>query len=91
MFDLRNPASPRSSTESPLKWQTRCVTCFNDEKGYFIGSIEGRCGVQNVDSINIGKNFTFKCHRQGEQKSNTFSLEALTKSLCVELVRRSMQ
>jgi len=69
IFDLRNPATPKSTIESPLKWQTRSLACFNDEKGYFVGSIEGRCAVQNIDTMQSSKNFTFKCHRQGEQKT----------------------
>lgn len=34
---------------SPLKWQTRTVSCFTDGKGFAIGSIEGRVGIQYVD------------------------------------------
>lgn len=31
---------------SPLKLQTRVVACFPDAKGFAIGSVEGRLGVQ---------------------------------------------
>jgi mRNA export factor len=34
---------------SPLKWQTRTVSCFADSKGFAIGSIEGRVGIQYVE------------------------------------------
>lgn len=31
-----------------LKYQTRCASCFADQSGYAIGSIEGRAGIQYV-------------------------------------------
>ncbi|GMH40308.1 hypothetical protein BSKO_08212 [Bryopsis sp. KO-2023] len=65
IFSIRSPTSPQKQITSPLKWQTRCITCFADQKGYFVGSIEGRVAVQNLDEITATqKNFTFKCHRQ---------------------------
>lgn len=65
VFNLRQPSTQQSSIVSPLKWQTRCVACYADQKGYFVGSIEGRVAVQNLNEIaSSQKNFTFKCHRQ---------------------------
>ncbi|KAJ2892057.1 RNA export factor gle2, partial [Coemansia aciculifera] len=49
IFDMNNPTTPFETTESPLKWQTRTVSCFNKKDGYSIGSIEGRVGIQYVD------------------------------------------
>ena len=43
----------------------RCVTCFPDSQGYMVGSIEGRVAVQHVEDNQQSKNFTFKCHRDG--------------------------
>ncbi|GMH44834.1 hypothetical protein BSKO_12786 [Bryopsis sp. KO-2023] len=69
VFDIRSPQSPLKQITSPLKWQTRCVACFSDMKGYFVGSIEGRVAVQNLDEATASqKNFTFKCHRQNNSE-----------------------
>lgn len=46
IFNLSNPTTIFKETISPLKWQTRTVACFTDGKGYAIGSIEGRIGIQ---------------------------------------------
>lgn len=64
VFNLTNPGSVFSAAASPLKYQTRCLACFPDQKGYLVGSIEGRVGVQHIDNSLKDKNFTFKCHRQ---------------------------
>lgn len=31
----------------------RCVACFPDQKGYLVGSIEGRVAVQHVDDAQV--------------------------------------
>ena len=31
---------------SPLKWQTRVVSCFPSSNGFAIGTIEGRVAIQ---------------------------------------------
>lgn len=49
IVDLNNPQKFFKTMQSPLKWQTRCVTCFTDATGFAIGSIEGRCAIQYVD------------------------------------------
>jgi len=49
IYDLRNPFNKYRQLESPLKWQTRAISCFPDaigKDGYAIGSIEGRVGIQ---------------------------------------------
>ncbi|KAI8065792.1 WD40-repeat-containing domain protein [Gongronella butleri] len=63
LFDLNNPTTIFKQNTSPLKWQTRTVSCFTNGKGYAIGSIEGRVGIQYVDEKEQSKNFSFKCHR----------------------------
>lgn len=63
VFNLADPSKPYKQLASPLKFQTRCVTCFPDATGYMVGSIEGRVAVQHVEDAAQGKNFTFKCHR----------------------------
>ena len=49
IFNLNNPTAIYKQNISPLKWQTRKVACFIDSKGYAIGSIEGRLGIQYID------------------------------------------
>lgn len=50
VMDIRNPAADfYKKHQSPLKWQTRVVSCFTDASGYAIGSIEGRCAIQYVE------------------------------------------
>jgi len=52
---------------SPLKYATSSLQAFADGKGYAIGSIEGRCGIVNVELNNPDaedtRDFCFKCHR----------------------------
>jgi len=63
VFNLTSPQTVYKQLQSPLKYQTRCVTCFPDKNGYLVGSIEGRVAVQHVEDNMSSKNFTFKCHR----------------------------
>jgi mRNA export factor len=62
-FDLHQTSKPTYIQETPLKFQTRCVSIFSDGDGYIAGSIEGRCAVQYF--METSSNFAFKCHRQG--------------------------
>jgi mRNA export factor len=48
VIDLNNPGNIHKTAESPLKHQTRAVSCFKEADGYMIGSIEGRCAFQYV-------------------------------------------
>jgi mRNA export factor len=74
VFNLSNPQTPYKDIESPLKFQTRCVTAFPDTTGYLVGSIEGRVAVQHVEDALAAKNFTFKCHREG---ADIFAVNAM--------------
>lgn len=49
VVDVRKIETDYKSHTSPLKWQTRVVSCFADASGYAIGSIEGRCAIQYVE------------------------------------------
>jgi mRNA export factor len=49
IFNLNQPATAYKQIQSPLKWQTRTVSCFADATGFAIGSIEGRCAIQYVE------------------------------------------
>jgi len=63
VVNLDNPGTIYKSMQSPLKWQTRVVSCFTDASGFAIGSIEGRCAIQYVEEKDQANNFSFKCHR----------------------------
>ena len=65
VFNLQQPQQVFKQLNSPLKYQTRCISCFPDATGYLIGSVEGRVAVHHVDDSLQSKNFTFKCHRDG--------------------------
>ncbi|PON53565.1 WD repeat containing protein [Parasponia andersonii] len=49
------------------------LTAFN-LKNPQVGSIEGRVGVQHLDNSQQNKNFTFKCHRDG---NNLYSVNSI--------------
>lgn len=70
VYSLEGEPREISDTESPLKFQNRCLSIFknkatNQPVGYALGSIEGRVAIQYVDTSQGQKesNFTFKCHR----------------------------
>lgn len=60
--------------ESPLKHQTRCISCFPDMSGFAVGSIEGRVGIQYNNKAQEKNNFAFKCHRQAD---NVYAVNAI--------------
>jgi len=66
IFNLSNPGTIFKTLTSPLKWQTRVVSCFtaSDKSGFAIGSVEGRVSVHFVDDKESMNNYTFRCHRR---------------------------
>lgn len=76
IVDLNNPGQAWKTIQSPLKWQTRCVSCFRpNANGYAVGSIEGRVGIQYLEEKEPQTNFSFKCHREN---ANVFSVNAIS-------------
>jgi mRNA export factor len=73
-YDVTNQPVEHSRKESPLKFQSRCVSCFPDSTGYAVGSIEGRVGIQYVQKVQGKDSFAFKCHRQD---ANVYSVNAI--------------
>ncbi|CAE6394235.1 unnamed protein product [Rhizoctonia solani] len=73
VYDLTSPTTVFRTITSPLKWQTRVVSCFPTGKGFGMGSIEGRVAMQYIDEKEASNNFSFRCHRkdQGLSKNNT--------------------
>ena len=55
---------------SPLKWQTRVVSCFPSANGFAVGSIEGRVAIQYVEEKDSSNNFSFKCHRRDQSPTS---------------------
>lgn len=49
IINLGEPAKIYKTLQSPLKWQTRVISCFPDASGFAVGSIEGRCAIQYVE------------------------------------------
>jgi mRNA export factor len=49
VVNLSEPTKFYKTLQSPLKWQTRVVSCFPDASGFAVGSIEGRCAIQYVE------------------------------------------
>jgi mRNA export factor len=49
IVNLGDPLKFYKTIQSPLKWQTRVVSCFSDATGFAVGSIEGRCAIQYVE------------------------------------------
>ncbi|KAB8611408.1 hypothetical protein FH972_025913 [Carpinus fangiana] len=64
IVNLNDPGKFYKTLQSPLKWQTRVVSCFSGGDGFAVGSIEGRCAIQYVEEKDSSLNFSFKCHRQ---------------------------
>lgn len=73
-YDVTSTPREYSRKESPLKFQSRCISCFPDCTGYAVGSIEGRVGIQYVQKVPGRDHFAFKCHRQ---ESNVYSVNAI--------------
>ncbi|KZV81698.1 WD40 repeat-like protein, partial [Exidia glandulosa HHB12029] len=71
VFNLNQPGQPVETLESPLKWQTRTISCFPSADGYAVGSVEGRVAIQWADPKRKGNNYSFRCHRKEENKANT--------------------
>ncbi len=74
MFDCRQLGKVVRWTNSPLKFQSRCLAVFPDASGFALGSVEGRVAVHFVDQSQP-RNFAFKCHRK--DKARIFAVNAL--------------
>ena len=61
VFNLANPMTIFKTVTSPLKFQTRVVSCFTTGNGFAIGSVEGRCAIQYVEDKVHGLLFRLTC------------------------------
>ena len=73
-YDVSGTPTEHTRKESPLKFQTRCISCFADATGFAVGSIEGRVGIQYLQKVAGKDSFAFKCHRQD---TNVYSVNAI--------------
>jgi mRNA export factor len=73
-YDCTGQPHEYSRKESPLKYQTRCITCFPDSTGFAVGSIEGRVGIHYLQKIPGKESFAFKCHRHDQ---NVYAVNAI--------------
>jgi mRNA export factor len=75
VYKLDPSPSLIKQSDSPFKFQHRCVSIFTDDKreptGFAMGSIEGRVAVQYIQQKDPKSNFTFKCHRASGQNNST--------------------
>jgi mRNA export factor len=67
---MNNPQKEHKVIQSPLKYQTRAVSCSPDRSNFALGSIEGRVAIHYVNDSQRGSDFAFKCHRDGNEKTN---------------------
>lgn len=82
VVSLADPTKIYKTIQSPLKFQTRVVSCFKEANGFAVGSIEGRCAIQYVEEKDSSSNFSFKCHRENapnsKDVSNVYSVNAIS-------------
>ncbi|KAJ5827731.1 hypothetical protein N7447_004494 [Penicillium robsamsonii] len=82
IINLDQPTKFYKTMQSPLKWQTRVVSCFSDASGFAVGSVEGRCAIQYVEEKDSASNFSFKCHREtppaNRDVCNIYSVNSIT-------------
>ncbi|KAL0486980.1 mRNA export factor RAE1 [Acrasis kona] len=76
LYDIKNLAQPLKLIDSPLKYQSRCISNFIDKTGFCVGSIEGRVAIQYINDTVPPKNFTFKCHR--DPQNNVYAINDIT-------------
>jgi mRNA export factor len=74
IINLNNPMQIYKTITSPLKWQTRAVSCYHNGTGFAIGSIEGRVGLHWIDEKQQSLNFAFRCHREGNKAFSVNSI-----------------
>lgn len=79
LVDLTNPTVFFKKIKSPLRHQTRVISCYPDGRGFALGGIDGRCAFQMADDKDSASNFTFKCHRENVPSgSNVFAINDIS-------------
>lgn len=73
-------AAPEQIRQSSLKYQTRCIRCFPDGRGYALASVEGRVAIEYFDDAPEvqAQKYAFKCHRRRDGDTDTvFPINAI--------------
>jgi len=70
IINLNQPTAIHKTINSPLKWQTRTISCFPSATGFCVGSVEGRVAIQWLDEKDAAANYSFRCHRQEQTPGN---------------------
>ncbi|ABN66042.2 nuclear pore protein [Scheffersomyces stipitis CBS 6054] len=79
VIDLNQPQQIFKNSLSPLKWQTRAISCYPQGNGFAVGSIEGRCGIQYINEQDQTKQgFAFKCHRKMGSNTTTSTIRSVS-------------
>jgi mRNA export factor len=91
LLHMSNPGVVQRLQDSPLKFQTRCVRVFHDQRFFAVTSIEGRCAIRCVNEAddkatepsNPAKSrfaFAFKCHRDDKYIYSVNAIDCQPKS-----------
>ncbi|EFA75172.1 WD40 repeat-containing protein [Heterostelium album PN500] len=72
VYNLSSPGVEFSTIEPPLKFQTRCVSCFPDRTGFAMGSIEGRVAIQYITDDKQSEEST-----PGTEGDNAYSVNSI--------------
>lgn len=82
VLDLRS-RQMLAEYKSPLTYQTRCISMFQNGQGFAIGCIEGRVAIEYFNEMQYknsntpkpgASNFVFKCHRD---KQDIYAVNAI--------------
>ena len=83
VIDLRSRQKIVPEYKSPLNYQTRCISIFNDIGGFALGCIEGRVAIEYFSEVGQRnrtpkppnqQSFVFKCHRD---KSDIYAVNSI--------------
>ncbi|CAA7399384.1 unnamed protein product [Spirodela intermedia] len=71
VYDLRNLTGPLQSMGSSMDFQICCVRSFSNRKGYIVGSIDGRVGVNFLErSCSSETGCVFLCHPRSKERKH---------------------
>ena len=61
VYNLNSPAAPHKELESPLKYQTRCITCFADHTGFMVRHYASCVGACCLAAIEVQQHVCGSC------------------------------
>ncbi|KAF7312176.1 Poly + rna export protein [Mycena indigotica] len=78
IFNLNSPTTVYKSMLSPLKWQTRVISCFTASpanQGFAVGSVEGRVAIQYVEEKDSRQDLEKRTTNAHSIRSSNFSFK----------------